>query len=51
MKLLRAFVLDDDLREALDHAPSGNIDPRSWAHWNSKLGRYPTPPLPTRRLQ
>jgi len=45
MKILRAFVTDDDLREALDQAPPGIIDPRSWAYWNSKLGRYPAPPL------
>ena len=51
MKILRAFVTDDDLREALDHAPPGVIDPRSWAYWNSKLGRYPAPPPPTRRLR
>jgi hypothetical protein len=50
MKVLRAFVTDNDLREALDHAPPGVIDPRSWAYWNSKLGRYPAPPLPARRL-
>jgi len=50
MNILRAFLTDDDLREALDQAPPGIIDPRSWAYWNSKLGRYPTPPLPTRRL-
>jgi hypothetical protein len=50
MKVLRAFVTDEDLREALDHAPPGIIDPRSWAYWNSKLGRYPVPPMPVRRL-
>ena len=50
MKILRTFVTDDDLREALDHAPPGIIDPRSWAYWNSKLGRYPAPPMPVRRL-
>jgi hypothetical protein len=44
MKLVRAFLTDDDLREALDHAPPGIIDPRSWAYWNAKLGRYPAPP-------
>jgi hypothetical protein len=48
MKLLRSFLSDDDLREALDHAPPGIIEPRSWAYWNSKLGRYPAPPMPTR---
>lgn len=50
MKILRAFLSDDDLRGALDQAPPGIIDPRSWTYWNSKLGRYPAPPLPTRRL-
>jgi len=50
MKILRTFVTDDDLREAFDHAPPGIIDPRSWAYWNSKLGRYPAPPMPVRRL-
>lgn len=50
MKLLRAFMTDDDLREALDRAPPGIIDARSWAYWNSKLGRYPAPPMPTRKF-
>jgi hypothetical protein len=31
MALLRKFLSDDDLREALDHAPPEIIDPRSWA--------------------
>jgi len=51
MKVLRAFVSDDDLREALDNAPPGIIDPRSWSYWNVIVGRYPTPPMPTRTLQ
>jgi hypothetical protein len=50
MTLLRKFLSDDDLREALDHAPPGIIDPRSWAYWNSRLGRYPAPPMPARQL-
>ncbi|MEO5362619.1 MAG: hypothetical protein H7838_03220 [Magnetococcus sp. DMHC-8] len=50
MKLLRRFLTEDDLRDALDHAPSGIIDPRSWAYWNAKMGRYPAPPMPTRRF-
>ena len=41
MTLLRKFLSDDDLREALDHAPPGIIDPRSWAYWNSRLGAIP----------
>jgi hypothetical protein len=50
MKLLRQFLSDDDLRQALDHAPPGIIDPRSWAYWNSVLGRYPAPPAPVRKF-
>ena len=50
MKILRAFMTDNDLREALDKAPPGIIDARSWAYWNSKLGRYPAPPMPARQL-
>ena len=50
MKVLKRYLSDDDLREALTHAPPGVIDPRSWAYWNLKLGRYPTPAMPQRRL-
>jgi len=48
MKALRRHVSDDDFREALDKAPPGIIDQRSWAYWNSKMGRYPAPPPPKR---
>jgi hypothetical protein len=50
MRVIRLYVSDDELREALDLAPAGIIDPRSWAYWNSKMGRYPAPPLPVRRF-
>jgi hypothetical protein len=50
MKLIRRYVSDDDFREALDRAPPGIIDPRSWAYWNTKFGRFPAPPMPKRRL-
>jgi len=48
MKLLRRYLTDEDLREALDHAPPGIIDARSWAYWNAKFGRFPAPPMPQR---
>jgi hypothetical protein len=48
MRVIRRYLSDDDLREALDLAPPGIIDARSWAYWNSKVGRYPAPPLPLR---
>jgi hypothetical protein len=38
----------DDLRDALDQAPPGIFDPRSWSYWNLIVGRYPAPPLPVR---
>jgi hypothetical protein len=50
MRFIRRYVSDDDFRDALDHAPAGIIDPRSWAYWNSKMGRYPAPPQPTRNF-
>jgi hypothetical protein len=50
MKLLRTFVSEADVREALDCAPPGIIDPRSWVYWNLRHGRYPAPPMPRRRL-
>ena len=51
MKVLREYVSDDDFLEALDMAPPGIIDRRSWAYWNSKMGRYPPPPMPERRFE
>jgi hypothetical protein len=50
MKILRGFVSEDDVREAMDHAPPGIIDPRSWAYWQARYGRIPAPPLPVRDL-
>lgn len=48
MREIRRHVSDDDFREALDNAPPGMVDPRSWAYWNVKMGRFPVPPLPKR---
>ena len=50
VSVLRRFVSDDELRDALAGAPPGVFDDRSWAYWHLKLGRYPPPPLPTRVL-
>jgi len=38
MKVIRQYADDADFREALDKAPPGIIDARSWAYWNSKDG-------------
>jgi hypothetical protein len=50
MKVIREYLSDDDLRGALSKAPPGVFDPRSWAYWNLKFGRYPTPTMPGRAL-
>lgn len=50
MKALRSYVDDADFAEALDKAPPGIIDPRSWSTWNLRAGRWPAPPMPTRRF-
>lgn len=46
--VLRRYVSDDELRCAVENAPPGIFDARSWAYWNLKIGRYPAPPLPSR---
>jgi hypothetical protein len=51
MKVIRQYVDDAAFLEALDKAPAGIIDRRSWAYWNSKMGRYPAPPEPKRRFE
>ncbi len=48
---LRKYISDDELKEAIEHAPPGIFDARSWAYWNLKIGRYPAPPLPRRNLE
>lgn len=50
MKTLRRLLGEEGMRSALQAAPPGIIDPRSWAFWNSKLGNWPPPPMPQRRL-
>jgi len=46
--VVRRYLDLDDFREALEHAPPGIIDKRSWAYWNTVIGRYPAPPMPRR---
>jgi hypothetical protein len=48
---LRDQMNEDDLRDALDAAPPGIFDARSWAYWNVKVGRFETPPMPVRRFE
>ena len=44
MRMIRQYVSDEGIRQALDAAPPGIIDPRSWAYWNLRMGRFPPPP-------
>jgi hypothetical protein len=46
--VVRRYLDLEDFREALEQAPAGIIDERSWAYWNLMVGRYPTPPMPRR---
>jgi hypothetical protein len=48
IEVVRRHLDLDDFREALDHAPPGIIDERSWSYWNTVVGRYPAPPMPRR---
>lgn len=48
IKMVKRYVSRDDFREALEHAPPGIMDERSWAYWNIRLGRYPVPSMPQR---
>ena len=50
MALLLDHVGKAGLREAIDKAPPGIIDARSWSYWNAKIGRIPPPPSPRRML-
>jgi hypothetical protein len=46
--VVRRYVSLGDFREALEKAPPGIMDERSWAYWNAVTGRYPIPPMPRR---
>ena len=51
MCAIRSHMSDEEFRMALDRAPPGVIDARSWHYWNLVLDRYPPPPMPERRLE
>ena len=42
------YVSLEDFREALERAPPGIFDERSWNYWNLMMDRYPPPPMPKR---
>jgi len=51
MRVIRSQVGDDELRAALDAAPPGIIDPRSWSYWHAILGRHPAPAMTVRTYE
>jgi hypothetical protein len=50
ISILLRHVSDADLRDALERAPPGIIDARSWTYWHLKLGYETVPPMPVRRF-
>ena len=50
MRVLRQHFSDHAPRHALQHAPPGIIDPRSWAYWHLMLD-LAIVPEPTRRFE
>jgi hypothetical protein len=48
LRALQNVVTASDYREALEQAPPGIFDPRSWAYWHLKYGINPAPPMPLR---
>ena len=48
--VVRRYVGEDGFREAIENAPPGILDERSWAYWNIMAGRDPVPPMPVRQL-
>ncbi len=50
MRILRRYLSEQELAEALEMAPPGIIGARSWAYWHARMGRVPAPPMPVRRF-
>ncbi len=46
---LHSVVDATDFRHALEQAPPGVFDVRSWAYWNLRCGLSPALPMPVRR--
>lgn len=50
LAVVRRYVDDNGFKEALEQAPAGIMDARSWAYWNIMAGKDDVPPMPTRRF-
>lgn len=51
LAVVRRYASEADFQEAVENAPPGIMDERSWAYWNIVAGRYPVPAMPRRRLE
>ena len=49
VRIARTLLGDAAFQDALDHAPPGVMDAKSWNFWHLFFGRQP-PPAPTRPL-
>lgn len=49
LRALHSVVDVTDFRDALEQAPAGVFDVRSWAYWNLRCGLSPPLPMPVRR--
>ncbi len=50
VNVIRRYLSLSDFRSALEEAPPGVFDPRSWAYWNLICGRDAASPMPQREL-
>src|SRR5260370_40514266 len=46
IEILRKYFSEDDFRATLNDPAPGIFDRSSWAKWNERYNRPPTPPLP-----
>jgi hypothetical protein len=49
--VVKRYVGEEGFKDAIENAPAGIIDERSWAYWNAVAGNYPPPPPPQRKLR
>lgn len=50
VNVIRRHLSLDAFRQALEDAPAGVFDRRSWAYWNLVCGRDPESAMPQRQL-
>lgn len=50
LAVVRRHVGDEGFKEAVEQAPPGIMDARSWAYWNVMAGKDEIPPMPARHL-